>query len=60
MRGHPFDDHVEPDEALMRERELEMARLRDDGGIRLEMAGHLSGADARIFLIRHAGDEDVA
>jgi len=44
----------------MRERELEMARLSDDGGIGLEMARYLRRAEARIFLIRHAGDEDVA
>ena len=60
MRGAPFDDHIEPDEAFMSECELEMARLCDDGRIRLEMARDLGRAEAGIFLIRHAGDEDVS
>ena len=55
-----LDGHVEPDEALVGEGELEMAGLGDDRGVGFEVARHLLRAEAGIFLVGDAGDEDVA
>jgi hypothetical protein len=60
MRRATFDRHLEPDETLVSEGEIEMAGLRHDGSLGLEAARHLLGAEARIFLVCHAGDQDVA
>ena len=53
-------DHLRPDEAAMRHRDVEMAGLGDDGGVGPETPNDLLRAERCVFLVGDTGDDDIA
>ncbi len=60
MRGAPGDLELEPDEPLVRDDELELGRLGHDGGVRAHRLEDVLDPEARVLLVRHRGDDDIA
>ncbi len=60
VRGLARDLDLEPAEALVRHRDLELGRLGHDRGVGRHRSKHLLHAEARVLLVGHGGDDDVA
>ena len=60
VRGAAGHLDLEPDEALVRDDELELGRLGDDRGVGAHEPQHLLDPEARVLLVGDRGDDDVA
>src|SRR5579883_1899768 len=60
MRGAAADDDLAPGEALMGDRQFEMARLGNDRGVGAEARDDFFRAERSMLLVGDAGDDDVA
>lgn len=59
VRRPAKDDDIEPDEALVRQCQLEMAGFGNDAGVSGERGKDLFGAKTGMLLVRYTGDQYI-